>query len=208
MIRINLLGDETAIDNSGRMYLFGYVAALVVTVIVAVVLQHVTSGEIDLLTEENQGKETELARLKKVTDEVRGLEGKRNELNDKLVLIATLKRSKTGPVRVLDDLNRAMPKKAWLSEVKETSGTLRMTGLALDNPTIADFMKDLESSDYFDNVDLEETKQSLRDGVKIKAFAVRSRVNYAGKIKEKPVDAKHEPVASPSPSASQPGGDA
>ena len=57
-------------------------------------------------------------------------------------------------------------------------------------------------------VDLEETKQSLREGVKIKAFAVRSRVNYAGKIKEKPADGKQEPAAAPTPSASQAGGGA
>jgi hypothetical protein len=128
------------------------------------------------------------------------LESKREDLNNKLAVIATLRRSKVGPVRVLDDLNMAVPERAWLSEIKEASGLLKINGVALDNQTVSLFMKDLEASDYFDNIELVESKQALAkasdpsqlldltkgessDSVKINQFALQTRVLYAGKLK-------------------------
>ena len=46
---------------------------------------------------------------------------------------------------------------------------------------IADFMRKLDSSPYFDSVDLVETAQSELDGVQLKHFVVNARLSYSGK---------------------------
>lgn len=59
---------------------------------------------------------------------------------------------------------------------------MKISGNALDNQTIALFMKDLEQSEYFKKVDLIETKQAENQGAKIKSFTLLADISYAGKI--------------------------
>lgn len=182
MIKINLLGDDTAVDNSGTFIVGGYIASLVLVIVVFLIAYRSAASTAADLTEESEMLTVKLAQLKELTKEVRELEAKRKSLEDKLVVIASLQKNKLGPVRVMDDLNMSMPEKSWILDIKEASGTLRIGGMALDNQTIASFMRDLEASDYFEKVDLVEARQAVRDGVKIKAFTIQSRVLYTGAI--------------------------
>ena len=188
MIKINLLGDETIIDNSARYALFGVLASVAALLMLFFAMQNSLGTEISDLSEKKETLEKELARLQKITKEVRDLETKQEEYNAKLVVIATLKKSKAGPVRVLDDLNLALPEKAWLTEAKESSGVLTLVGRALDEQTIASFMRDLEKSDYFEQVDPVEIKQIDMDGVKIKEFAVTAMISYTGRVEPLPAE--------------------
>lgn len=183
MIKINLLGVETIADNSKYLVLVGYVASMLIALVTCYSLYAVASSEIASLTDERDRLQTELAKLQTTTKEVRELEKKKKDLADKLVVIARLKKSKIGPVHVLDDLNIAVPEKSWVTEVKETSGLMKITGFALDNQTISGFMRELEKSDYFPQVDLVETTQADKQGVKIYAYVIQAKVSYAGKIK-------------------------
>lgn len=204
MIKINLLGEDTVVDNSGNVVVAGFVAGIVVVLGVFYWLQDSLNSQVVIMNSEAAKLERQLAALQETTKEVRELDKKRTELNDKLVVIATLKRNKAGPVRVMDDLNMSLPERAWLTEFREGAGTLRMVGTALDNQTIATYMKDLQASDYFTAVDLVETKQIESKGVKIKNFTLDAKITYTGKLRkdaaapaaiEVKADATAEPVA-------------
>jgi len=136
--------------------------------------------EIALIQQEDKLIRADLTELKKITKEVRDLEKKRETLKSKLEIIDTLKKRKIGPVRVLDDLNISVPEKSWLVEVRDKGGVLRIDGLALDNQTIADFVKKLEKSEYFVRVDLLEARQEEVRGVKMKKFVVSAKFSYGG----------------------------
>jgi Tfp pilus assembly protein PilN len=84
-------------------------------------------------------------------------------------------------VRMLDDLNIDLPEKAWITEIKETAGLMRISGIALDETTIANFMRGLEGSEYFVKVDLGESRAEPKGGVPVKRFTLNVVVNYAGK---------------------------
>lgn len=183
MIKINLLGDDTAIDNSGKRIVAGFVASMVALVVVFYIIHSSMGAEIERLAGEIEQKEGELARLEKVTKEVKDLEQKEAEYNNKIMVIATLKKSKLGPVRILDDLNTALPEHAWITQIKEEGGVLSIDGKAIDNQTIANFMKVLEASDYFKTIDLGETRQTDDRNVKIKSFTLNTAVSYAGGAK-------------------------
>lgn len=182
MIRINLLGDEVKQDSSTVLMLGGIAASVVALLVICFFLNTSISKKIETLELESQDLELNLAQLKKTTKEVRDLEKKRNQLNSKLAVIGRLKKNKSGPVRVLDDLNLAIPERCWLTKVQEKGGFLEISGMALDNQTIATFMKDLSSSHYFDEVDLVQSKQTVRRGVKVQSFTIRAKVIYSGKL--------------------------
>ncbi len=199
MIKINLLGDTTIKDFTGVYQLAGFGAAVALTIGVCIILLASISADIESETARSQSLEIELTNIQKKTTEVRELEAKRKLLREKLAVIATLKRNQSGPVRVMDDLNLALPERAWLKEFKEKDSVLRITGLALDNQTIAAYMKGLEASDYFEKVELIEARQTVWKGAKIKLFTLSCKINYAGKVPTlvKAVDSTVAPGAQP-----------
>lgn len=182
MIKINLLGEPPRLDATTKRWLGTYMVSLAAMVLIGLVARGLMTGRIAHLERETNVLNSELLALKRATKEVRDLESKRKELRAKLDVIARLKETKIGPVRIMDDLNGAVPDRVWLTEIAERSGVLRLSGYALDNQTIAAFMKDLDRSDFFETVELVETKQMEREGVKIKLFTLESKVNYAGAV--------------------------
>lgn len=188
MIRINFLGDTGATARMAVLQVGLYLGSIVIGAVICALMYRSSATEVEQLTRETDELSRTLTQLQETTTEVRNLESKRAELNSKLAVIATLKRSKAGPVRVLDDLNSALPERSWLQEIREVGGKLRLTGLALDNQTIAAFMKDLETSDFFDGIELVETRQHEREGVKISSFTLDTSVRYAGAADPTEVD--------------------
>ena len=125
--------------------------------------------------------QSDIVALDKKSAELAQLETEKKDLEEKLKTIATLEAKKVGPVNVLSDLSDAAPEQVWLLEFKESGGLATITGLGLDDQTIANFMRNLDGSPYFDGVDLVETAQSEQDGVQLKRFVVNARLSYSGK---------------------------
>ncbi|MCB0332644.1 MAG: PilN domain-containing protein [Bdellovibrionales bacterium] len=182
MIKINLLGDDGGRDSSAVMWLGGFVLSMVVLGVSFFLLHQGASQSVADATLEVEGLKNQLEQIQRTTKEVRDLEKKRKELHEKLAVIAKLKKSKLGPVRILDDLNTSIPERSWLTGLKESNGLLRIDGFALDNQTIATFMKDLEKSEYYLSVDLDESKTKAKSGINIKSFVLQSKISYSGKV--------------------------
>jgi|GEM_PF-1117478 len=159
MIKVNLLGEEIVSDSSDLGMIYGYCASVVAMLALCGWLYYSTSSSITELNDKKGSLETQLVKLEEVTKEVKELESKKRLLNDKLSVIARLRLNKRGPVRVFDDLNVAIPSNLWISEFKEAAGILQISGLALDNAPIVDFMKNLEKSEYFRTVELGDSTQ-------------------------------------------------
>jgi type IV pilus assembly protein PilN len=121
--------------------------------------------------------------------DVQKLEAQKGELREKLRVIGQLERKKVGPVRILAGLSEATPEKLWLTEFADNGGTLKLTGLGVDEQTVADFMRRLGSLSFFRTVDLDETSQVTQDGAKVKKFVIRAQVDYG--------DAPPEPAPDP-----------
>lgn len=183
MIRINLLGEQ--VDRTGSYVLQGMVlgVAMIVTLGTCFVVQMNISDILEEAKKEKSNLEMKLAKLEKITKEVEGLEQKEQKLKEKLSTIATLKARKHGPVRILDELNNAIPERAWLTSIKEKSGQLEINGIALDNQTIATFMNTLTGSPYFGNADLVHSTQIIKDGIKLAQFSLLVKIEEALSVK-------------------------
>jgi type IV pilus assembly protein PilN len=208
MIRINLLPLKEAQRALGRrrqvsVALLSLSVALLMMVVPYMLqgrqLAHI-DGDIEQLN-------AEVAKLNDQTREVRDLDRKRVELKAKLKVIDDLQQKRVGPVRILEDLGVAAPEKLWLVDFNDVNNTATITGMALDNQTIATFMRRLQSSKYFYDVDLEKSTQSepLRGplggetGIVFKRFIVKAHVDYLGG------GGKAEAVQAPHPAAAKTG---
>ena len=176
MIKINLLGEE--IDRSGLYLLqfIGLLGAIALTLGGCFLFQSGKNTQLAELQDHKAQLEVKLARLKKETKEAEELEEKKQFLKDKLTTIATLKANKYGPVRMMDDINGAIPERAWLKEMNEKNRNLELKGIALDNQTVSTFMIDLEKSPFFKDVDLGESVEFVQDNVKLRNFVIKAKV--------------------------------
>ena len=182
MIKINLLSVQEAAREAGRRTerrLIGLGCVLTAALLLAV--ETFSRMQLTPLRVEHTSLEADLKAIESKVGELTELERNRGELDEKLKTIALLEQRKVGPVRVLSDLADAAPEQVWLLEFTENGGAATVTGMALDNQTIAAFMRNLAASPFFTNVDLVETTQSEQDGTQLKRFVVRARLSYAGK---------------------------
>lgn len=181
MIKINLLGEETSSDSKAPILIASYIGSVLVLLILGFFMRASVISQIEDKNTEKQNLEGRLAQLKKTTKEVNELELKQKELANKLLVIAILKRSKTGPVNVLDNINSAVPDRAWLTELNETHSEMIVKGVALDNQTVAALAKQLEQSPYFVKADIDEVKAAQDQNVRVSEFILKTKVSYSGR---------------------------
>jgi type IV pilus assembly protein PilN len=182
VIRVNLLPVREVEREAGRRQETRLVYLGIA--LVAVVLAGIEFGsrmQLGPLKKEYAKLQDDIVALDKKSTELAQLEAEKKDLEEKLKTIATLEAKKVGPVNVLSDLSDAAPEQVWLLEFKESGGLATISGLGLDDQTIANFMRKLSGSPYFDGVDLVETAQSEQDGVQLKRFVVNARLSYSGK---------------------------
>lgn len=178
MIRINLLPVRAAQKREalrGQMVIVGL--TLVGTVLACGGVYATMLMQISAEQEAKAAKENELLQLRKAIGEVDHFKKLQSELQEKLSILETLKQGKTGPVRLLDSLSSALPEKLWLTSFKESGGTVNIGGLGMSEETVAVFMRNLEESPYFRNVELQVTEQtSLSDGPRLQKFELSCAV--------------------------------
>jgi type IV pilus assembly protein PilN len=78
---------------------------------------------------------------------------------------------------VLNALYEALPDKLWLTRFQESGGRASISGIGVNEETVALFMKNLEASDYFDAIELKVTKQIVQDQIKFQQFDLSCKIN-------------------------------
>jgi len=179
MIRINLLPVEEAKRAAGRRQDLAFGSLILAVAVLGLVVAHVWQGL------RIGSSRRELARLTQDIEAIQGpytealrIEQQKQELREKLGVIAQLEAKKFGPVRLMADLSTATPDKLWLTEFADAGGSLKLTGLGVDEQTVADFLRRLGTLPFFQNVDLDETSQVDQDGAKLKKFVIRGQIDY------------------------------
>jgi type IV pilus assembly protein PilN len=179
MIRINLLPVRALKKKENLRQTVSILSLSLAFVFAVVILFHLfltkRINEVDTAIAKNN---EEIRQLKIDTKDVEKFKAERDDLQRRLNVIYTLQRAKTGPVRVLDELVTAMPGKLWLTAVKEKEGKMEIKGMAMDNPTIAQFMTNLEKSGVIKNVELVVSQQVEKKDLKLKEFTLTCQVHY------------------------------
>ena len=181
MIRVNLLPIRELEAESARkreVTVGGIVLGLVGLLLLAGYFyqsQRLSSleSETTQIRGEIQALDTKVREIGELQNKIKAAKAKNQALDD-------LNRKKTGPVRVMQSLASATPTKLWLTELAEKGGSMSITGLAVDDQTVADFMRDLERLAIFTNVELVETTRGGKDQAQFKRFSIRTGISYPG----------------------------
>lgn len=178
MIRINLLPVRAARKRENirrQVSVF-----LLSVVLVVIIMGKVTSGlgrEISELKGKVEDAEAEMLRLEAINKKVEEIKKRLATLKAKRDVIDKLEANRSGPVAVMEELTRrVVAEKMWLNSLSESGGKMTLLGMALDNKTIADFMKELEESPYFGTVDLISSQQVSMGAMKFMGFTITCAV--------------------------------
>lgn len=160
MIRINLLPFRAARKKENvrrQVTIYGLSVVFLVLVMAYYLIQ--LNGQIASLKKEEADTQAKFRSYQATIRKINLLEKKTKEIKTKLKVIRELEKNKTGPVHLLDEIAMAVPKdKLWLTSLKESAGSLKLQGTAMDNETVALFMTNLEKSKYIGSVDLQSVR--------------------------------------------------
>ena len=179
MIRINLLPVkqlEAEVARRREIVIGAVVLGLALLALGTMYL--LQAFQLSNLESELAQRQGELQALNTKIKEMGDLQNKIKEIKGKNKVINDLKKNKSGPVLVMGNLANATPATLWLTDLKESGGSLTLTGVAVDNKSVADFINGLEASNHFRRVELIETIEGVGPTAGFKKFAIKTGVRY------------------------------
>lgn len=176
MIRINLLPYRTARKKENiRIQVNVFIGSIAIMFLLVWWANSYLSGRIDRLNTQITETKAQVAKYKKIMDEIAEIKKKLSILDRKIEVIKSLEADSKLPVENLDNLYRLLvEKRMWYTKIDEKNKKFKVNGIALDNHSVADYMTRIEKSGHFHNVQLSSVKQhTLKDkNVKLKEFEV------------------------------------
>lgn len=176
MMEINLLPHREARRAADLRETIALLVLGLVVLAGSIFFMHKSIGsEIDTAEANVAQLEADIARYKPQQALVEKFKAQKKELQDKLDVITSLEQARSGPVRVLDELSSNVPERLWLTAIATKGKAIRLEGQSLDTGVVADFLRVLNSSPYFANVDLDKTSGGdVVDGVRLVNFVIRA----------------------------------
>src|SRR3989440_5458028 len=150
MILINLLPVRAAKKREfGRQQLVLFVLLLVLAGIGNYFVYNRFESELRSLDKQILTTRAEIAQLERTIGEVKSIKEDKKALEDKLKILDTLKKGRTGPVKVLDELATIIPQKVWITDYTEQGGAVALVGQAVSYEDLSQFSKRLKASKHF-----------------------------------------------------------
>ena len=146
MIHINLLPVRQEKKREvGRQFLVVVGGALFVTLLGNYFWYDGLASEEKKNQQRISSTQARIAELEKVIGEVDKINARKQDVQAKLAILSDLRKQRTGPVRMLDALATAIPKRVWLTAFDEKANAVKMSGKASSHEDVAEFMRGLQS---------------------------------------------------------------
>ena len=146
MIHINLLPIRQEKKREvGRQFLVVVGGALFVTLLGNYFWYDGLASEEKKNQQRISSTQARIAELEKVIGEVDKINARKQDVQAKLAILSDLRKQRTGPVRMLDALATAIPKRVWLTAFDEKANAVKMSGKASSHEDVAEFMRGLQS---------------------------------------------------------------
>lgn len=158
MIRINLLTEARAaaarrktpmLPTGARLNNMLFIAALSLGVLYVAILGVLLTSRRRNLDEEIGKARLEAERLRSIIEEVKGYEDKKASLEAKIQLINDLKTNQKGPVRLMDEVSKALPDMVWLSGLDVSGDQITMKGRTLSPNAVSTYLENIKKSPFF-----------------------------------------------------------
>ncbi len=189
MIRVNLLGTKEPAgggailepgfgggESSEKKGILAGIAILGLAVGAVGVQWLSATRTINQLDEEINQLTQEKARLAPIIAQVEAYQAKLAELEEKERLIDRLKKERQGPVRMLEALSAELPDFVWLTELSQRGGSVTIDGMAASLVSVADYIRKLEDSEWFQNVELVDASVKRGQEQEFTEFQLRTQL--------------------------------
>ncbi len=181
MAGLNLLPwREEARKKSQQYFIMMVAAAVAVGAIGVFGAYSYYNGEINYQHERNAYVKAETKRLEKTIREIKKLDATKKALMERIVVIESLQLARPGIVHLFDEMVNALPKGLFLTQLEQSSGTVKIEGKAESNTRVSSYMKRLNASPWLKSSDL--NKISI-DNTKDKNRLRRFKLNVTQVIK-------------------------
>lgn len=181
MIKINLLPIRSSKKKeTQRQQALILLASIIGVVLVCLAVYAFFILSIGSIKDEITNSEQELAELQIKIGKIKDLEKLKADVSTKLDVLNQLRREKVGPVNRLMTVSNSVPEKLWLTRYSESGTVVSVSGVAFSEELIAGFMKSLESSADFSDVELIVSEQLEMSGLKLKRFELKFNLQNKG----------------------------
>lgn len=188
MIKINLLPFRVARKKENIRRQISVFLLMVIFSLLALFwyTQHINK-QIASVKDKTRQVDIQITKYKEKADRVEKIKNDLKVLDDKLIIVADLEKQREKQLILFDRLtDLIVPERMWLESLKTDQNSVTISGIAYDNPTIADFMEKLEKSSLFFKVDLKTAKmKKFKNGAILKSFELLC-------TKEKPVEVENK----------------
>ena len=176
MIRINLLPYRAAKKKENiRRQVSIFLLSVVVVSLLVYWYNSSLNNKIDTIRTDISNTQAQVAKYKKINQEITEIKKKLDLLERKIQVIKSLEADRKVPVQTMDGLYQLLvQKRMWYTRIEHTGQNIKVNGIALDNQTVADYMTRVEKSDSFQSVRLAAIKRHKFQGqeMNLKQFEV------------------------------------
>jgi type IV pilus assembly protein PilN len=177
MPRINLLPwREQERKVRRREFLVALGGAAFAAVIFVIAGKLLYSSWIDSQTAKNSLLKKEIVKLDAQIADIQDLENRKQRLVARMEIIEKLQRKRPEIVHLFDELVKTVPEGIYLTQMKETGKKLEIKGIAQSSTRVSTFMRNIDSSAWMDNPQLQVVESSKDSPTGGSSFTLTSEV--------------------------------
>jgi Tfp pilus assembly protein PilN len=182
MIRINLLGQtrpkaqRRAVPLESTLQLLFLVLALALGFGFLSIDYWQLSNKIKDVQKDIDQKTQQKAQLEQIKQQVDAFEKQKNLLQQRINVIETLQRNRTGGQELLDAVANTVSRTdtLWLTSLSRKGNALTLVGTAGSINAVAEYITQLKRSGYFAQVEIKEAKQNDNPDVQLFDFILNA----------------------------------
>lgn len=188
MLKINLLPVRQLKKRAkAKQHIFLMAFLFVIALVLCGFIGLIQTQTISSLNDNNAKLQKEKDSYSPTLAKIAKLKKDKLELERKTDIIKKLKSDSSLTVRVLDEVaNNVDNQRMWLESLNQQGGSLSLSGVALDNQTIAQFMDAMKQSPFVKDVSLQNSSMKVVSGRNLKSFQLTCSVAPADSDQQTP----------------------
>jgi type IV pilus assembly protein PilN len=181
MIRINLLGQarpkaaKQAVPLEATVQILFAAVAIGLAVVILGITFYQQKRQLDDTNKRIAALRAEKASLQQIKQDVDRFESEKSMLQQRIDVIEALQKNRTGAQDMLQMVANTVVRidSLWLTSLNRSGDSIELQGEAASINAVANFITELKSSGYFDNVEIKSAKENdLQPGVETYGFVM------------------------------------
>jgi type IV pilus assembly protein PilN len=176
MIQINLLPVRAKKRKvTGRQVFYAYLVSIVATIVLIGIIWSLQEMQLSDLNRQIAEAKAEVDKFAKYEAMLQEMTRKKEVVDKKREVIRNLQQDRDTIVRLMALISAEVPaEKIWLEKLIQAGNSMTLDGVALSNESIAEFMRNLESSPYIlkGTVNLTHSRQTAVSNMKLREFQI------------------------------------